>query len=171
MVLVLLAVGLGIAIYYKQYRPKQSAKAPDTQTNTEQKEAKPVLLSDPEYDKNLTAEQKQLFYSPGPDATAEEKQAYFDLATKVAKSGNIISINDCTASPDVLKVKLGENISVKNTGSADIKFGLGAANKVSIKAGQTVAVKDLFTKGAGLYGYGCENSAVRRAIGMVLITP
>jgi|SRR3989344_2261893 len=169
-ILLLLAIGLGAAIYYKQYWPKNADKNSDNTNQNEQEAPKPVILSDPEFDANLTEQQKALFYNPGPDASQEQRDEFFKLAEKAAVSGQLISINGCTASPDVLKAAVGSKISVRNTGTTDIMWGV-SEDKVAVKAGATVDVTALFKQGSGLYGYGCENPGVRRAIGMVLITP
>ena len=159
-ILVIIALGLGVAIYRKNN--------PSLGQSTVNPSPNPSAVVSP-LDEKLTADQKALFYSPSKEATKEELSAFSALVAKNAKEGDKIIIKDCTANPIVLKVKLGSTFTVQNIGKTDIHFGF-ENERTLVKAGTSAEIKAQFSHGQGIYGYGCDDPALSRSIGLLLIT-
>ena len=113
----------------------------------------------------------KLFYKiEDKSSLQEEFNKFIAEVTARAEAGSQINIDDCVASPDVLLVEYGSNISVKNSGLKDINFGLEKENMILISGGQSIEVSIDFENGPGPYGYACENDTdALKAIGMVLV--
>ncbi|MBA3733152.1 hypothetical protein H0W91_02120 [Patescibacteria group bacterium] len=172
-VVVLLGLGLGFVLNHKSAKtdvevlpttttePVVTAKA----TTTPTKNSGTVSS----LDKALSADEKTVLYAPGSTASAEATQAHFDLANKIAVSTDKIVINDCLATPVVLKTKLGSTITISNQGTKDFEFRVDTSS-ISIPVGKSVSYKIEFKTGQGLYGYGCDEEGLNRAIGLILVT-
>lgn len=158
--LFVLAVILGVVVFTKK---GQKASPTDNVSNTatdETKQDEEVPINT-QFDKSLSEDEKTLLYSASPD---------YQLATKLAVAAAEVAIENCTAKPTILKVKYGSEITVKNNGSSDFKFGVDPDKNTTIPAGKSAAVKIDFKNGAGLYGYGCNNPEVRRSVGLIWAT-
>lgn len=151
--LVIIAAGLGIAIYIKN---------------------NPVLIKSTvkvaqRYEpNNLTDLEKRISDTPGMDSSNEVKEAYSNLINQNAVDGYSLVINDCKASPLVLRVRYGDEISVTNKGKNDIHFGFGD-ERTLVRSGQSQKIKINFKNGAGIYGYGCDDEAYDRSIGVLKV--
>ena len=104
-ILVITAIVLGLAIYSKQRPETLSSKDADQADSSSNSDISNQSVS--AYDKNLTADEKALFYSPSRDATKEQLDTFSDLVAINAIPGDTVVIKDCTASPIVLKIKYG----------------------------------------------------------------
>lgn len=160
-ILLILALGLGIAIYVKRNLK------PADQTGSASKPNPPA--SAPDSTGNLTEDEKVLLTTPGKDATKEQVDTLSALAAKLATPGDTITIKDCAANPVVLKTKFGSTITVTNAGSTDVHFGVGDERTV-VAAGKSAKVALKYKNGPGLYGYGCDDPSLNRAIGIMLLT-
>lgn len=159
-VLLIVALGLGVAIYSK--RDKTDVKPSQNSGVTEN--SNEIAVGE-----NLTDEEKVLLYSPGVENKEEEAQVFFGLVNKLAVAGNKIVINDCNAVPVVLKIGFNSTFTVENVGKKDINFGIGD-EKVMVRAGQSQNIKASYKNGPGVYGYGCDDPTLNRSVGMLLIT-
>jgi hypothetical protein len=149
--LLIIAVGLGVALYIKN---KPSVSLSLAQVSKGQK---------------LTELEEALFNNPGKDGTDEEHRAYSQLIAQNATDGNTIFIKDCTAKPVVLRMSYGGMLSVNNQGTTDIHFGFGD-ERTLVKAGTSQTIKTDFKNGRGIYGYGCDDKTLSRSIGVLSLT-
>ena len=117
----------------------------------------------------ITKDERATLAHPAKDAPAEEKQSHFELVQKIAKEAQHLDITKCkVANPVVLKVKLGEPITVKNQDSVDHAIVFDADNIFSIPANTTMDIKPDFQFGSGTYGYGCDQTP--HTVGIFLVT-
>lgn len=158
--LVAVALVLGVSIYFKNKQDVRTVSEPNTQMPT----------GGAGVDNNLTAEEKVLFYNPGPDAPKADFDKFFSQVNQSAVDGNKIVINDCKASPLVLRIKHGDSLTIDNQGTTDIHFGF-QDERTLVKAGTNEKIAAKYKNGHGIYGYGCDNTSVARSIGVLLITP
>ncbi len=173
-VLILLAIVLGAGIYFK-YNPistgQPAVETNSNNTNTTTPTTSTVQNTTPSTNyPTLTADEKALFNTPGPTATKAELDAFSTLVAKYAVAGTSVTIKDCTASPEVLKIKLGSKFTVDNKGTTDIHFGFNT-DRTLVSAGTSTVITANFKNGAGIYGYGCDDQKLNRAIGILLVTP
>ena len=173
-VLVLLAVVLGAAIYFKYNPVSTSQTAPLTNNNpvntTPGTQVTPTTPAATNYPA-LTADEQAMFATPpGPNATKAQLDAFSALVAKNAVAGNTITVKDCTASPDVLKIKSGDKFTVNNKGTTDIHFGFDT-ERTLVGAGTSALITASYKNGPGIYGYGCDDKTLNRAIGILMITP
>lgn len=157
--LVVIAVVLGILIYSNKPDQPKSNNTSSSTTSSQDQSKDNKIASDPAYDKDLTADEKALLTAESPD---------YKLATKVAVATSEIEVKDCKATPSIAQVKYGSSFTVKNAGTKEFKFVIDPSSPVTIGAGKSATIKADFKNGEGLYGYGCNNPAVQRAIGLIL---
>lgn len=160
-ILLVVAVVLGVSIYLKN-RPATEGNYASTN------KAGAVRVSP--VDEKLMEEERILFHNPGPDAPRSDFDTFFSQVNKSAVDGDKIVINDCKATPLVLRVKYESTFTVENKGAQDINFGF-ESEKTLVKAGTSKKIKANYKNGHGIYGYGCDNPEVARSIGVLLITP
>lgn len=179
-VLIVIAAGLGLAVYNRN-RP-ESLKRVDNPTNTNTTNTgtnqqnppsgqNPTVKDHIDFSALTDAQKQQLFNVPSETASDAEKKAQFALASRVAVATGMLDLNNCTADPVVLSVKLGDSFKVKNSGSQEVKFGFDADKRVSIAVGATVTIKADFKNGVGIYGYGCPDASVNHPIGFIMVQP
>ncbi len=157
--LIIIALILGLNIYNKRASSLLNNKELN-QVNTNQ----PTVLEN-----SLTEEEKKLFTVPSPNATEAEKRAHFDLLNNIGKETGALAINGCKSDPQVLKVKLNQMFRLTNSGTLPISFGFDKPATINPK--QTISIKADFKNGVGIYGYSCDDKAVQRSIGFVMVTP
>lgn len=157
--LIIAALALGFAIL--------SRKTPSNVNNTSNNPIPPPASQNA--DAGLSEDEKKLFNSPAQNASAEEKRAHYDLAVRMSTESDKLEIKNCVATPVVMRVRLNSTFSVKNSGSNEIEFGFD--KKVKIAPGNTVQVKADFKNGVGLYGYGCSDQQLSRAVGFLIVMP
>ncbi|MCP6719983.1 MAG: hypothetical protein KJI72_01475 [Patescibacteria group bacterium] len=115
-----------------------------------------------------TPDESEVLNVPDLNASTEEKQRHFELVVQVAKTAEFLDISDCNPSPVVMKIKKGETIAVRNNDSADHSIVFNLESIHPIPAGSTKNITNVFDKGPGVYGYGCDAST--GAVGMFLVT-
>jgi hypothetical protein len=118
----------------------------------------------------LTEEQKALFFTLGEDTTEEEMIDYSNLVRRLAVPGDMVTINNCVASPEVLKIKFGDKLTINNEGTSDFYFSAGGTG-THITPGNKSAIVTNFKNGAGIYTYDCDDPRLGRAIGVLMLTP
>ena len=177
LILVITAGVLGYLIYAQNSGGLSEFKLPGLLSNNTPQEQEPSQATNQdEYLKNaiplpedLTSEERAIFDNvPRPDATQEQHQEFRNLVQAVAKKGTSITITNCVKPvPLVLEISAKENLRVINEDDKDhtLSFTQG---QYKIAAGETQALSDLFPRGEGVYGFGCDNSG--RAVGFFLVT-
>ncbi len=143
-ILVVVAIVLG-GLVYKQYRPSDSG------SQNQQK---------------FSAE--NIFMTPGPDASEEEKRRHFEAVVKLAQDISVLEIGSCRPSPIAVRIKRGSSLTVKNPDGGPHVIGLDLTTTYEIKAAGDTVVTPEFAHGPGLYGFGCDNST--GTVGFFLVT-
>ena len=165
-VLVLLALGLGLAVYNQNKTtspvPPPPPPAGNNQNNTPPNNDQGSVPTPTE------AEKAQLYNIPAQDAPDAEKKAHFALAAKFAVKTDTLTLNGCEADPFVIRVTEGSTFTVKNSSPREVQFGFD--QKVTIPAGGSAMLTASFKNGAGLYGYNCYDNSVTHPIGFVWVT-
>lgn len=154
--LVIMAVVLGYAIYQQKSSYKRPAVAPSDSVS----KLPPTL--------NLSSDEAKVLSISG-SSTEEEKKQNYALAVSISKEADFLDIANCTTSPVVLRLKEGASLKVRNKGSVAHSIAFNDKQIYPVLAGSTIEVKDAFTQGPGLYGYGCDKLV--GAKGMVYIVP
>lgn len=116
---------------------------------------------------NLSDDEKSVLEVPY-SGTDEEKQAHFDLAASLARENDALDISGCLGSPLVMVVPLGSNLKVTNNDSIDHEIIFDQDTSFNIPAEGSKTLKGVFSKGVGLYGYGCDKQP--GVSGLFLIT-
>lgn len=145
--LVMVAVLLGVRIS-EEKRPQEKTTALSVVSNSPT--PKRTL---PE---NLTAQERELFDVPGPDATPPEREKHFQLALKLAKEVDEIAIKDCFGSPVVARVSEKGTLKVRNEDSATHNIGFDQDHNLTVPSKETRTITSDFKFGKGLYGYTCD---------------
>ena len=153
LLLVVIAVGLGFAVYRKNH-PSKNQTSQTTQATSQ----------------SQTEEQKLLII-PGPNASKEEVDAHNQLAAKLAQVGTEIEVGNCQSKPIVLQIQNGANLTLKNTSSLDDNLTFDTKTKVNVVANKSLVLKVAFEHGPGLYGYRCKNGSFEGISGFVLVSP
>ncbi|MDZ4285296.1 MAG: hypothetical protein U1A23_00005, partial [Candidatus Sungbacteria bacterium] len=86
------------------------------------------------------------------------------LVERLAKESSVLKITQCRPTPIVLKVKVGNAIMIKNDDSVEYIMSFGE-KIITLKANETTEIPSSFTKGGGVFGYGCNGS--QGAVGIV----
>lgn len=154
-ILIVVAVVLGLAIY-KQHKPQPSVLPPTESTV-------PKLMSP-----DLTQDEKAVLNPPSPDAPAAEKDIHDALAAKLSKESDSLDITNCRSDPLVVRIKINENLKVKNNDNIDRKLIIDDTHIYEIAKNSTTSIKVDFGHGVGLYGYICEGIGLT---GFILVTP
>jgi len=102
------------------------------------------------------------------NGTDEEKQTHFDLAASLARESDALDLSGCLGSPLVMVVSVGSDLKVKNSDSVSHRLIFDQDTSFDIPAGKTETIKDVFSQGVGLYGYGCDQHA--GVAGLFLVT-
>ncbi len=97
------------------------------------------------------------FKFPAQGAPKEEFDAFNKKVYDTSVATNKIEVTNCTATPLVVRVKAGEQFSIRNNDSVERKVSNLGSKTPTVIAPQTeikISLKD-----AGVYGFGCEISA------------
>ncbi|MBI2596535.1 hypothetical protein HYW41_00025 [Candidatus Daviesbacteria bacterium] len=94
---------------------------------------------------------------PNPPATSSGKpvEVFVQTVKEDAKESSDLSFTNCKASPGVIKVKVGQKITIKNNDDKDIilQITVGAQPKIEAKKSISYA----FTVGPAIYTYSCDH--------------
>jgi preprotein translocase subunit YajC len=119
-----------------------------------------------QYREDLTPQEQDILNVPF-EGTEDEKRKHFELVSTVAKDSNVIDIGGCIADPIVAKISETSDLIVKNSDNTPHKILFDQNNIFDIPPNGEVVLKDIFTKGQGLYGYGCDDG---RSAGLFIVT-
>lgn len=164
-VLALIAVILGYKIYQQTIssqsapKPKPSAEFQDVTI------PKPGVNNSQQTDTSSQSIDLDSIFKrfPGPNATAEEIQSFHDYLYTISRETGLITLKDCKADPQVLRVKKGQEFKIKNEDSVDHKLTM-PGKQVSVKAAGEIT---LTASEIGEYGYGCDTAPNKSNVGII----
>ena len=105
--------------------------------------------------------------TPGANATAEEQQKFFDHTVSVAETSTSVHLSlACATTPKVVKIFVKDGgLTFINDDTSPHTVVFDAKNAVTIEPKAQAKVSDVFKRGGGIYGYGCDSSS--SAVGIV----
>lgn len=171
--LAVIALVLGAAIF-QQTRPQgvnQSSEETEVAapSPTSQSQATSSAQRRP-LPENLTEDEKAVLDPPSLDAPADEKQAHYNLAVKLAQTASNLDLNKCSKpNPLVMKITNGENFTAKNSDTVEHTIVIDQDHHYAVAPGGSATIKADFGHGLGVYGYLCDN--VPGVVGFFLVTP
>jgi hypothetical protein len=159
-VLIVVAIGLGIAIYVQRnpsvFEKQASSEVEVPQPTATLKDFRPLRT----LPKDLTADERSILQAPQADDPVSKKEAHFQIVNKLAQEADVLNINKCEKpSPLVLSLKYGQEFKVKNDDSIPHSIIIDKNHIYKIDANSTVSFKADFGRGLGAYGYLCEKYA------------
>ena len=116
---------------------------------------------------SLSSDEKAVLKVPS-NGTDEERQGHFNLAVSLAKDTSSVDIAGCVGDPVVARVSSSNQLFVTNSDSLEHTIIFDQDNSFIVPAGGQVSIESVFSKGAGLYGYGCNNNP--GVTGLFLVT-
>lgn len=162
-VLTLVAIILGIMLVLK-YLPniklpsiqdKSAITTPKPQNDQASQNISPV----PDFIKKLSLNEQKILNVPPLSAPIEERKAHYDLVRKMAVDAEYLELADCRpVKPLVMKVQAGKKILVKNSSSVEHTIYLNKDTSYTVKAKDSQEIDYDFSKGNGVYGYGCDHT-------------
>ena len=157
-ILLIVALFLGQAIYKQRSMPSPPKPASQHVSSYSPK----LMPSD------LTREEKDVLTPPSASASQEEKDKHDALAAKLSKESETLDIANCRPNPLVLRIKINQNLKIKNNENIDHKLIFDDTHQYKILKNSTTTVETDFGHGAGLYGYVCEGVGLT---GFILVIP
>lgn len=104
-----------------------------------------------------------------PTATQADQIARQKLVESLAKEVVDVHVGgDCRMGPPIIRTQLGSTINFINGDVSSHTIIVDGDHHWDIKPGAKVPVKIDFGKGAGVYGYSCDNHS--NALGIMLVT-
>ncbi len=170
-ILALVAVGLGFAIYKQgfldRFLPQNSATSKSS-SNTAAKQASNSKPKRP-LPEGLSEEELALMTPPGQTASEAQRNAHYQIGKKLAKEASALQLNKCNGpSPLDMKLVNGQEFDVVNSDTSDHTIIIGE-KKFTVKANSTETFKADFGRGNGLYGYICDD--LSGVAGFFFVTP
>jgi hypothetical protein len=161
-VLVVVALGLGLAIYSQSGLSLPKLGLP-TKNASPSATNKPTNIPTP-----TAAEKAAILTVPGPNASASEKSAYFQLVAKFASPAGGIEVTNCDISPLVLLVKNNATYTIQNLDSTKHRIQVNDKHIYEVAANSTVqATADM--GGAGIHGFFCDTNT--KPTGILFVIP
>lgn len=115
--------------------------------------------------------QKELEVVNLPKSDAEAKKNNFDLIQSVARdSSGILDISNCIPQPLVLKVRLGDQIELRNKTMFDTSIEVDNEHTYTVNAGNRLTIPADFGHGHGIYSYTCKNGKANPIDGIIFVT-
>lgn len=161
-VLAVVAVGLAGLLYKQKMGSDPLPVAQNQNVDPQASAAGPVWTPEP-------GSEEEYLFGITMESSDEEKMKHYQFAISIAKESEFLDVTDCSPEPLVLKVANGGTVKLKNDGNADVTIVMDAEHTYSVGAKSTKSIKADFGKGAGLYGYGCNQSSGPR--GMIFVSP
>lgn len=149
LILIASIVAIGVAIYSQQAMRITTSPI--------------ITLSPPQLktlSENLTYEERFVLHPPQAEASNTAKQKHAKMVSKLASAAASLDITNCEPKPVVLRVKKGNNFTVKNNDKQPHKIMLDEKTSYEIPANGSLVVKADFNYGAGDYGYVCEGAGL-----------
>lgn len=143
--------GIAVVLGFTLYKAPSSSVSPP---------APPVSSGDSSSEENLSDEIAVLQF-PTAESSAEEKFQYEQLLSKLGVKGDTLTIEACKPDPLVLRVDLGERITIINRDTSERRLGFAPDHVVVVPAEGSIEITadmEHFVHGAGAYGYGCDTS-------------
>jgi hypothetical protein len=101
---------------------------------------------------------------PPPNAPESEKIAHFEIVKQYAREAEQLSISNCTPDLAVFKTTLGKTFTVTNKDNSPHQIQISPSHLYDVPANGSLEIIADFGHGAGVYGYGCDNSTGPRGI-------
>ncbi len=112
-------------------------------------------------EENSAQVQKLLTTDLGTDVTGQKAKEFAKNVMEIAIDTQSMSISNCRGTPAIAKVKLGQNLMVKNMDAKAHVLKSGEDTILEIEANAEKSIKPSFVHGVGVYGFACdENSSV-----------
>ena len=146
-ILVLVAVGLGIAIVYQ----KTAFLSDDGEAGI-QSQPTPSELSG----EALANEEQTVLNFPAETATESDRRQHSEMVRRLAVASDTLDLTGCRPDPVVLEVLLGETVTVRNSDVESYELVINSEYVFVVPGGGETEVVADFGKGLGVYGYGCE---------------
>lgn len=107
--------------------------------------------------REINFREQQLLVLARQEISDDGKKDFFDLIQNEAKESEIVDIRTCDhADPMVLKLKLNQQFTIKNSDNINHAIKIDPQNIYDIKAGESKKFKAKFSNGPGVYGYVCD---------------
>lgn len=155
--LMVAAVFLGYLLYQKNQNKIEK--------NYEQEEVPSKIDSE-----LFSEKEKKVLLPPAPNSSKEEVDEHFKLAGELSVEGDKVVINNCKATPLVLRAKFGGSVIFENQDEEEISLSFDSNNIFKIGSRQSIISKQAFVHGPGLYGYLCMKGDFKGLTGFVLLT-
>ena len=114
-----------------------------------------------QFDPNITDEQLRSYIRyPLPETASDsQKNDYRNMIAYYSQPGDLFVSQDCTTTPVIVRVKLGENLTVRNEDSVAHTLKFNNNKTVTVQPSSTTIMKVDFQEGYGGYGYNCDDKA------------
>ena len=167
-ILALVVVALGLGIYL------MVSKKPNTITNNngnpqvnDVTPPPPGPVNNPIIFSQLSEEENKVLYPPNDQASEEDKAAHINLLNKYAVVTNQLTLTDCLPKPLVVKAQNDSNLTLTNKGQSSLTLSVDGKD-YPLAVNQSINWKAGFSKGLGLFGYGC-NSETGSGSGLIWV--
>ena len=104
---------------------------------------------------------------PGPNATDEEKDRFFQLVAKVATPANFLEVSSCLPSPIAFLTEYKQPMSFMNNDSVEHSIIINKDHVYTVLPNSSKTVIAEFGFGPGFYGYACDDP--NKTAGMIFI--
>lgn len=115
----------------------------------------------------LLEEESTVLSNPSSNASAEEKQRYFDLVAGFAKESKTLDISQCAPKPLALRAKQGTNIIIRNSDTVPRIIAVGQEVKQYIIPARGITEVKVDFGGIGIFGFGCD--MFERGVGVIFV--
>ena len=119
------------------------------------------------YSRVLSDDEKKALLVPQNTASSAEKEAHFELASRLSVETDTLNISSCLGEPLVFTVVQGSKFTARNDDVVDHTIQLSEKLQFVVPAGKMIDIPVDFGFGAGVYGYGCDNSITAAGVFLV----
>lgn len=160
---IIVALILGLLIYRKVFL----ADILNSSQETEQTDGSDRQTTQPSANHGVKWDEKNILEMP-QEGTEDEKKSHFDAAVKLAQETKVIELVNCKGMPVVAKVKPNSKVTLINKDNTELSIAMyGNDSSYKIPPNGQVSFIANFSKGIGLYGYGC--SKLRGTSGFIFV--
>lgn len=144
-ILLLIAVGLGAAIYQRQSQPTVNTPASPVSPTTPNP-------TNPTGSNDMV---NVLFAAnPGPNATTDQLKTYSGRVFQASTESSSLDVTGCSPTPAILHMGVGKSLAIKNTDSVSHKLVNGTLINLDVAAKSDKSI-DLNLQ-PGIYVYSCD---------------
>lgn len=167
-ILLVTALVLGYLLYQKVHtKPQMFLQDQEIENGTSEPVVQYIPV-DPSGLPPLSEDEQAVLNPPSTGATEEEFRAHALRVEKMGMASGELGIGaGCRISPIVLKTQLGKEMTFKNYDTVPHTIFFNERLSFAVPANASITVPVGFEKGAGIYGYGCDQNP--RAAGMMLV--